>query len=112
EAERGIMRTLLVANEANLKIKQIDYLGGIYLDLIAESPSPWEGSKTASFARHQLAVTREAIARELRRLLRGRRVIDNIVERPLNYAVAVSGILLTAEFLFFVYLTQLYYDVG
>jgi predicted CopG family antitoxin len=100
EVERGIMRSLLVANEANVKIKQIDYLGGLYLDLVAETPPPWEYSEEAEFARHKLGEAREAIIREFRRLLRGKRIIDNIVEQPLKYSLGISLILILAEITF------------
>jgi hypothetical protein len=90
DRERGIMKSLLVANEANLRIKQIDYLGGLYLELLAEVPSPWDLSDRTKFSRNLLNETRTEVIRELRRLLRGKRAIDSLVEQPLQISVAVA----------------------
>jgi hypothetical protein len=104
DIERGIMRSLLVANEANLKVKQIDYLGGLYMDLIAEAPPPWDNSAADDFARRELGETRGNIIRDLRRLLRGKSAINNLVEQPLKYALGMSLVLCLAEI---VYMTTL-----
>lgn len=92
ERERGIMKSLLVANEANLRIKQIDYLGGLYLELLAEVP-PWDGSDRTAFSRKLLTETRTEVIRELRRLLRGKRVIDSLVEQPRNMSVVAASLI-------------------
>jgi hypothetical protein len=94
--EHKIMRSILVANEANVKARQIDFLGGIYLDLIAEarftSPSPSTPVLEPEVAKlaDELRESRTEIIRGLRRLLRGKRAIDYFVEQPWRYSLLSS----------------------
>jgi hypothetical protein len=68
DLERQIIRGILVANEASLRLKYLDQLGGFYLDLIAQS-------RFASDPFRLVKAKRDLIL-EMRRLLRDRTVLD------------------------------------
>jgi hypothetical protein len=68
DRERQIIRGILVANEASLRLKYLDQLGGFYLDLIAQS-------RFASDPFRLVKAKRDLIL-EMRRLLRDRTVLD------------------------------------
>jgi hypothetical protein len=84
--ERQIVRSILVANEAYLKLNYLDQLGGIYLDLISQEQS---GSGETMRARGRLIL-------EMRRVLRDRTLLDLMVTDPRKYSAfaAVAGCLL------------------
>ncbi len=67
EREREIIRALLVANEANLKIKDFDFLGGLYLDLLRKATF----DKSDMF-RVEVQKVRSRILQELEKILRER----------------------------------------
>jgi chorismate mutase len=99
--EQELMKSLLVANEVNLKLKQLDYLGGIYLDVLSEESNPnvdWEAPETSSSFEPRLADYRRDILRELRRLLRSRRLIDRWLEAPLVTSALTLGAVIALEF--------------
>ena len=100
--EREVIRSILVANESYLKIKQFDYLGDLYLELLAEVFNRGEGEKVAKLTQYRLD-----IIRELRRILREKSIIDHLVERPLLSSLVIS---LIGGLIESIFLIQLNYD--
>jgi hypothetical protein len=82
--ERQIIRSLLVANEAFLKLKYLDRLGGIYLDWLSQA-------RHGSQFEEESVRAREQLVREMRRVLRDRTLLDLLVGAPGKYA-AFAGV--------------------
>jgi hypothetical protein len=96
--ERELMKSILIANESQLKIRQLDQIGGLYLDALAEqenlrqlSSSNLDYSLLESIERDLFRFRQDVIA-ELRRILRGRGLSDQLRERPVFYSLSGAGI--------------------
>lgn len=100
--EREVITSILVANESYLKIKQFDYLGDLYRELLAEAFNLQDAEKVCELTNY-----RKDIIRELRRLLRDKGIMDHLVERSLLFSVIISLIFGLFESIF---LIQLNYD--
>ena len=90
--EREIIKSILVANESYLKIKQFDYLGSLYLKLLTEASNPKAEKKVADLNEY-----RSAIIRELKRLLEDKNIFDHLVEQPLLFSIGISFIFIVLE---------------
>lgn len=101
--ERELIKSILIANESQLKVKQIDQIGGLYLDALAEREnlnqiaSKIEYTLFETIERDLSAFCKDIIA-ELRRILRGPTASDQLRERPWFYALTGAAII---AFLFF-----------
>jgi hypothetical protein len=76
--ERERIGALLVANETSLRDRPFDRLGGVYLDLVSLAPLL---SNEAS--REKASSVRRNLITELRRVARGKRLIDRWLNAPL-----------------------------
>ena len=108
--EQRLMKSLLVANEVNLKRRQLDYLGGIYLDVLS-AENNWLSSKSeydlrdhSDFARYRFH-----ILRELRRLLRNPRLVDRWLEKPFLTSTIAATALIGFEFLLIYFYARVFY---
>ncbi len=99
DREQAIMKSILVANESYLKIKEFDFLGGLYMDTLAEAKnilmsSPQEDKKKYYYL-NQLQKGRIDILRELNRILRGdKNLVDYLTQKPVQYVLSISSLLL------------------
>jgi hypothetical protein len=81
--ERRAMRSLLVANELNIRSPVVDYGGALYMDLIDEDLRAHDEETMQECAR-----LRSKTITILRRLLRPRSSVENFLERPALVAAA------------------------
>jgi hypothetical protein len=114
--ERRLMRSLLVANELNIRDSAFDYGGSIYLDLIdthvlllrRAGPQP-------GIIEQDIVGLRSEIIGVLRRLLRPKNDIQKLLERPnraalLTFLFVLLLIVITATSLPFFGLSIFYYS--
>jgi hypothetical protein len=116
EREHELMRSLLVANEVSLKRRQLDYLGGIYLDIVSAEIN-WRSRKSEYdlgtigiwVDQSGLPRYRFQILGELRRLLRNPRVVDRWLEKPFLSSTVAAAVLLGLEFLIIYIYARFFY---
>jgi hypothetical protein len=90
-----LVKSILVANEAHLKIKQLDYMGGLFLDLVAEAEKLEYRRRTVSspddeMVEEFLRESRLEVIGEMRRILRGPSFRDKWLESPWRYSLIAS----------------------
>lgn len=85
--ERELLRAMLVANEAHLKLSDFDFLGGLYLDLVARVRRNPETPQRRAYNE-----ARVSIVSALRSVIREKTLLDKCLERPLQTALIGGGI--------------------
>jgi hypothetical protein len=104
DKEQAIMKSILVANESYLNIKQIDFFGGLYIDILMEAKNllmistqeqSWNWDDKYFY---RLRQGRIKIIKELSRILRREKIfLELIFESPFKYFLVLavlSGLLI------------------
>lgn len=89
DLERQRIRSLLVANETSIKDKLFDHLGGVYLDIVSLVPLVRSEDWLQSAAN-----IRGNLIAELRRVARGKRLIDRWLNAPFWVWPVVAAVVL------------------
>lgn len=91
--ERDIIRSVLVANEAILRLRQLERLGGSYIDLVSQE-------LVEPAHRSELVNVRRAVLSALRRSVLNRSIIDRWLNAPWTSTAIVAGVTMLASSFF------------